>query len=66
MKTGSKPVGRRELKRQKNREDEYKQIVKNVEELGISNLYDEMDMETKRKHTLSLFYEKLKVESCLS
>ena len=59
-------MGRRELNRQKSREDEYQQIVKNLEELGISNPYDEMDMETKRRHTLSLFYEKLKVESCLS
>ena len=54
-------MGRRELQRQKKREDEYKEIVKNLEELGISNPYDEMDMENKRKHTLSLFYEKMKV-----
>ena len=62
VKNGSKPMGSRELQRQKKREDEYKQIVKNLEDLGTSNPYDEMDMETKRKHTLSLFYEKIKVE----
>ena len=52
-------MGDREDQREKLRDEEFNQIVKNLDELG--NPYDQMDIDTKKLHTLSMYYEKVKV-----
>ena len=52
-------MGIRENQRQENRNKEYKQISRNLDVLG--NPYDQMDINTKKMHALSMYYEKVKV-----
>ena len=58
-KAGSRPMGDSEVQREKLRDEEFHQIVKNLDDLG--NPYDQMDINTKKLHALSMYYEKVKV-----
>ena len=50
--TGTKNMGDRERIRNNNRETEFQQVLENLAELG--EVYDQMDLETKKKHALSM------------
>ena len=58
-KSGARPMGDREAQREKRRDEEFDHIVKNLDSLG--NPYDQMDINTKKLHALSMYYEKVKV-----
>ena len=52
-------MGSREEERENNRDKEFKHIAKNLDVIG--NPYDQMDIETKKVHALSMYYDKVKV-----
>jgi hypothetical protein len=58
-KTGTHKRGKEDDKREKTREDEYQEICDNLAYLG--DPYDDMDLEQKKVHGISLFYQLMKV-----
>ena len=61
---GSKPLGAiEEQKRVEKREAELSDILSSLTVLG--DPYEEMDLNEKKRHALFLYYDKLKVSSCL-
>ena len=58
-KSGTNMRGKEDDKREKAREDEYLEICENLAYLG--DPYDEMDLEQKKVHGISLFYQLMKV-----
>ena len=58
-------MGDRERIREDVRESEFKNVLENLDQLG--EVYDQMDLETKKKHALSMYYQLLKVSvSCVT
>ena len=58
-KKGTRDMGKREEERKEIREAEFMKVEENMDFLG--NPYDMMDINTKKHHALSFYYEILKV-----
>ena len=53
-------ASKREARREKRREEEYNQVVENID--SLRNPFDLMDIDTKKSYALTMYYEKMKVE----
>ena len=63
-KKGTRDMGKREEVRKESRASEYLQVEDNMDFLG--NPFDMMDINTKKHHALSFYYQFLKVIKIVS
>ena len=58
-KPGTESMGEREAVRKDVRKADLKQVLENLDYLG--DPFDQMDLETKKQHALSMYYHLIKV-----